>query len=41
MSGEKKFQALIRNVKPQVHAGQFVFVVVPEIDNIPVSENAR
>lgn len=38
MNGEKKLHVLIKNVKPQVHAGQFVFVVVPEIGDIPVSE---
>jgi hypothetical protein len=38
MSGEKNINALIKNVKPQVHPGQFVFVVVPEIGDIPVSE---
>jgi hypothetical protein len=38
MSGEKNFLGLIKNVKPQLHPGQFVFVVVPEIDNIPVKE---
>ena len=38
MPGEKNIQALIKNVKPQVHAGQFVFVVVSELGNIPVSE---
>lgn len=38
MTGEKNLNALIKNVKPQVHPGQFVFVVVPEIENIPISE---
>lgn len=38
MSGEKNINALIKNVKPQLHPGRFVFVVVPEIGNIPVSE---
>lgn len=38
MSGEKNINVLIKNVKPQVHPGQFVFVVVPEIRDIPVSE---
>lgn len=38
MSGEKNINVLIKNVKPQVHPGQFVFVVVAEIGNIPVSE---
>lgn len=38
MSGEKNSNVLIKNVKPQVHPGQFVFVVVPEIGDIPVSE---
>lgn len=38
MSGEKSINALIKNVKPQLHPGQFVFVIVPEIGTIPVSE---
>jgi hypothetical protein len=38
MSGEKNINALIKNVKPQVHPGQFVFVIVPEIGDIPVSK---
>jgi uncharacterized protein len=38
MSGEKNIHALIKNLKPQVHPGQFVFVFVSEIENIPISE---
>ena len=38
MAGEKNINALIKNVKPQVHPGQFVFVVVSDIENIPVDK---
>lgn len=38
MPGEKNLNSLIKNVKPQVHPGQFVFVVMPEIKDVPVTD---
>jgi hypothetical protein len=38
MPGEKNMRALIQNVKPQLNGGQYVFVVVPEITDVPENE---
>jgi len=38
MSGEKNLHALIKNLKPLLHSGQYVFVVCPENTVIPVND---
>ena len=38
MSGEKKLELLLKNMKPKLNAGEFVFCEVESTDNINLNE---